>query len=238
MLLKLINMNFPKIIAYNGHKIPLRLRYNTKAKRIILRVDQETGGAIITLPPHSSKTEALSLVNERVDWIVDKIKGLPPKITLTDGQSLTLMGQLITIRHRPDLKMGVQLIGSEMITSGKIEHLHRRIVDWLKKYTKEIIAPRAHNMASQLECKINRISIRDTKSRWGSCSSQGNLSFCWRLIMTPEWVLNYVIAHEVSHLKHMDHGPEFWQIVGTFGVKPKQARIWLNQHGRVLQRIR
>ena len=91
---------------------------------------------------------------------------------------------------------------------------------------------------AQLECKINRISIRDTKSRWGSCSSQGNLSFCWRLIMTPEWVLNYVIAHEVSHLKHMDHGPEFWQIVGTFGVKPKQARRWLNQHGRVLQRIR
>ena len=238
MLLKLINMSFPKIITYNGHKIPLRLRYNAKAKRIILRVDQETGGAIISLPRHASETEAISLVNERIDWIVDKIREFPPKITLTDGQSLTLMGQHITIRHRPDLKMGVQLIGSEMIASGMREHLHRRIVDWLKKYTKEIITPRAHNMASQLECEINRISIRDTKSRWGSCSSQGNLSFCWRLIMTPEWVLNYVIAHEVSHLKHMDHGPEFWQIVGTFGVKPKQARIWLNQHGRVLRRIR
>ena len=231
-------MSFPKNFAYNGHKIPLRLRYNAKAKRIILRVDQETGGAIISLPRHASETEAISLVNERIDWIVDKIREFPPKITLTDGQSLTLMGQHITIRHRPDLKMGVQLIGSEMIASGMREHLHRRIVDWLKKYTKEIITPQAHSMASQLECKINRISIRDTKSRWGSCSSQGNLSFCWRLIMTPEWVLNYVIAHEVSHLKHMDHGPEFWQIVGTFGVKPKQARIWLNQHGRVLQRIR
>ncbi|MCS5600508.1 MAG: M48 family metallopeptidase, partial [Rhodospirillales bacterium] len=91
-------MSFPRSIVYNGYKIPLRLRYNAKAKRIILRVDQETGGAIITLPPHASKTEALSLVNERVDWIVDKIKELPPKITLTDGQSLTLMGDLITIR--------------------------------------------------------------------------------------------------------------------------------------------
>ena len=231
-------MSFPKIITYNGHKIPLRLRYNAKAKRIILRVDQETGGAIISLPRHASETEAISLVNERIDWIVDKIREFPPKITLTDGQSLTLMGQHITIRHRPDLKIGVQLIGSEMIASGMREHLHRRIVDWLKKYAKGIITPRANNMASQLECKINRISIRDTKSRWGSCSSQGNLSFCWRLIMTPEWVLNYVIAHEVSHLKHMDHGPEFWQIVGTFGVKPKQARMWLNQHRRVLQRIR
>ena len=231
-------MSFPKNIAYNGHKIPLRLRYNAKAKRIILRVDQETGGAIISLPRHASETEAISLVNERIDWIVDKISEFPPKITLTDGQSLTLMGQHITIRHRPDLKMGVQLIGSEMIASGMREHLHRRIVDWLKKYTKGIITPRANNMASQLECKINRISIRDTKSRWGSCSSQGNLSFCWRLIMTPEWVLNYVIAHEVSHLKHMDHSPEFWKIVGTFGVKPKQARLWLNQNSRVLQRIR
>ena len=231
-------MSFPKIITYNGHKIPLGLRYNAKAKRIILRVDQEIGGAIITLPPYTPKTEALSLVNERVDWIADKIREFPPKITLTDGQSLPLMGQPITIRHRPDFKMGVQLIGSELITSGKREHLHRRIVDWLKKYTKEIITPRANNMASQLECKINRISIRDTKSRWGSCSSQGNLSFCWRLIMTPDWVLNYVIAHEVSHLKHMDHSPEFWQIVGTLCVKPKQARIWLNQNGRKLQRIR
>jgi len=147
------------------------------------------------------------------------------------------MDKNFEILHRPDLKVGVQLIGTEIIVSGKPEHLERRVIDWLKKYAKEIISSKATDMARQLERRINRISIRDTKSRWGSCSAQGNLSFCWRLIMTPESVLNYVVAHEVSHLVHMNHSPEFWNLVKTFDVDPKKSRNWLKDYGTTLQRI-
>ncbi|MCD6073245.1 MAG: hypothetical protein K0Q70_128, partial [Rhodospirillales bacterium] len=78
---------------------------------------------------------------------------------------------------------------------------------------------------------------RDTRSRWGSCTPDGKLSFCWRLILTPEWVLDYVVAHEVAHLAHLNHGPKFWATVKSLDVKPEQARAWLDVHAERLQRI-
>jgi len=230
-------MKIPTIIKHAGHKIPLRLRYNSKAKRIILRVDQENNGALITLPPGAPKTEAYTLVHERADWLIDKLQTLPRKKPLADGQVLTLMGKIITICHRSNVTADVQLIGSDLIVLGEKENLQIQTLDWLRKYAYEIINPRAHNMASRIKGQLNRVSVRDTKSRWGSCSRHGNLSFCWRLIMTPEWVLNYVIAHEVSHLLHMNHGPEFWSTVRSLDANPIGARKWLNQHGISVQRI-
>ena len=227
----------PTQIYHNGHKIPLRVRYNSRAKQMILRVDHKNDGALLTLPPLSSKSDVLSFARERAGWLVEQLKFLPPKLQLTPGQILSLMGKNYEIRHRPDLRVGVQLTGTEIIVSGKLEHLERRVIDWLKKYAKQIISLKANEMATQLDRRINRISIRDTTSRWGSCSSQGNLSFCWRLIMTPESVLNYVIAHEVSHLVHMNHSHEFWLLVNTFDVDPKNSRTWLKYNGTLLQRI-
>ena len=230
-------MTFPSNIYHKGHKIPLRVRYNSNAKQIILRVDHKYDGALITLPPLTSKSDGLLFVKERAGWLVKQLTALPQKKQLIPGQWLPLLGKKFQICHRPDLKVGVQLIETQIIVSGQLEYLERRVFDWLKKYAKEIISPKANEMASRLGRKINRISIRDTKSRWGSCSHHGNLSFCWRLIMTPESVLNYVIAHEVSHLVHMDHSKEFWSLVKTFDVDPENSRIWLRHNGSMLQRI-
>ena len=225
------------VITHNGRKIPLRLRYNPRAKRIILRVDPEFDGALITLPPSASEEDAFALVHKNADWLIRQIQALPPRTKLAEGQILNLLGMHLSIRHCPELRTGVQLIGSEIIVSGKPEHLPRRTFDWLKKYARENISPRAHGMAFQVKRKINRIYVRDTKSRWGSCSRHANLSFCWRLIMTPEWVLNYVVAHEVSHLVHMHHGPEFWSTVRSFDTEPNRARNWLKKNGDSLRRV-
>ena len=230
-------MTFPTNIYYNGRKIPLRVRYNSKAKQVILRVDYKNDGARITLPPLTSKSDGLAFAKEKAEWLVAQLTSLPPKIMLTPGQTLHLMSKTFQIRHQPNLRSGVQLVGTEIIVSGKLEHLERRVIDWLKKYAKQIISLKANEMAIRLERRINRISIRDTKSRWGSCSSQGNLSFCWRLIMTPESVLDYVIAHEVCHLVHMNHSDEFWRVVNTFDVDAKNSRAWLKYNGPKLQRI-
>jgi predicted metal-dependent hydrolase len=92
-------------------------------------------------------------------------------------------------------------------------------------------------MAERLGRTITGLSVRDTRSRWGSCTPDGKLSFCWRLILTPDWVLDYVVAHEVAHLAHLNHGPKFWHTVKSLGVKPEQARAWLDVHAERLQRI-
>ena len=230
-------MTFRTNIYHNGYKIPVCIKFNSQAKQVILRVDPKNEIARITLPPLTSKSEGLSFARERVGWLVEQLTSLPPKKHLTSGYILPIMDRNLQIRHRPDLKVGVQLIGTELIVSGKPEHLERRVIDWLKKYAKEIISSKANEMARQLERRINRISIRDTKSRWGSCSAHGNLAFCWRLIMTPEAVLNYVVAHEVSHLVHMNHSQEFWDLVNTFNVNTKKSRTWLKRYGTALQRI-
>lgn len=230
-------MKFPAIIKHNGYKFPLRLRYNSKAKRIILRVDQVNDGALITLPPFASKSEAYTIVYERADWLIDRLQALPPKKLFAEGLVLTLLEKNFTICHRAELPADVQLVGSNIVISGYKDQLSRQILVWLQIYARDVITPRAHNMAARIQRKVNRVSVRDTKSRWGSCSGHGNLSFCWRLIMAPEWVLNYVIAHEVSHLHHMNHGPEFWSTVRSLDVDPILARKWLNQHGISVQRI-
>ncbi|MDP7425534.1 MAG: M48 family metallopeptidase, partial [Rhodospirillales bacterium] len=119
---------------------------------------------------------------------------------------------------------------------GRSEHFARRLTDWLKKKAKAEILARASDFAAKIDCRLGRITVRDTRSRWGSCSPNGNLSFCWRLIMTPDWVLDYVVAHEVSHLRHMDHSPAFWQTVESLGVRVDEARRWLNDNTEKLQR--
>ena len=177
------------------------------------------------------------MAQQNADWLYAKIRGRPTRQMFYDGHVLSLLDNPVTIRHAPEERSGIQLDGSELLVSGQAEHRQRRVFDWLKGHTKDVIAPRAEIMADQLGKKIRRISVRNTRSRWGSCSHTGNLSFCWRLILTPNWVLNYVIAHEVSHLAHMNHGPAFWKTVETLEVETDRARTWLNENSARLQRI-
>lgn len=192
---------------------------------------------MLTVPSGTTKKEAVRVAQQNAAWFYAKIRDRPTRQTFYDGHVLSLLGTHVTIRHAPEKRCGVQLDGSELIVSGQAEHVQRRVFDWLKGHTKDVIAPRAELMADQLGKKIGKISIRNTRSRWGSCSHAGNLSFCWRLILTPNWVLNYVIAHEVSHLAHMNHGPAFWKTVETFEVETDRARTWLNKNSARLQRI-
>ncbi len=137
----------------------------------------------------------------------------------------------------PRTAPGVIREDGEILVSGRAEHLPRRVRDWIKKEAKQAIVPRAETYARRLGRNFARITVRDTKSRWGSCAVSGNLSFSWRLIMTPEWVLDYVIAHEVAHLAHMNHGPSFWRTVAGLDVDADRSRAWLNQESARLHRI-
>ena len=225
-----------RVISIKGKNIPLRLRRDARAQRMILRIDNKVEGAVVTLPLWTSEREALLMVQEKSDWVLTKLDTIPPKIFFESGATIPLLGEYYNIFHDPNQKEVVIKSRYEIRLGGRQEHLSRRLGDWLRKEAKIIIQPKAIEMAEKYNWKIGRISVRDTKSRWGSCAPSGNLSFCWRLILAPEWVLNYVIAHEVSHLLHMNHGSEFWQTVANFNVRVDEARVWLSKNAEHLHR--
>ena len=230
------NKEIYRVIKIEGRNIPVRIRKNTRARRMILRIDNNINGAVVTLPSWTSEREALLMVQEKSDWVLTKLDNMPTKISFESGVQIPFLGKYHIVYHDPNQKEVVKKGENEIRLGGREEHLSRRLGDWLRKEAKIIIQPKAIEMAKKLNGKIGRISIRDTKSRWGSCAASGNLSFCWRLILTPEWVLNYVIAHEVSHLRHMNHGSEFWQTVADFNVRVDAARVWLSKNAEQLHR--
>jgi predicted metal-dependent hydrolase len=230
------NKETSRVVNIEGRKIPVRIRQNTRARRMILRVDKDIDGAVVTLPSGISEREALLMVQDKSDWLLTKLDNMPSRILFESGIQIPILGEYHTVCHDPNQKEIIKRGQNEIRLGGREEHLSRRLGDWLRKEAKIIIQPKAIEMAKNFNGKIGRISIRDTKSRWGSCAASGNLSFCWRLILTPEWVLNYVIAHEVSHLRHMNHGSEFWQTVADFNVRVDAARVWLSKNTEQLHR--
>jgi len=230
------NNEICRIVNIEKRRIPLRIRWNPRARKMILRVDGKINGGVITLPMWINEREALLMVREKSSWLLNKLDKIPTKIRFEKGAQIPVLGTYHNIFHDPDQK-GITIKNDNQIwLGGHPEHLSRRLGDWLRREAKNIIRSKAIEMAERLNKKIGRITIRDTRSRWGSCSPSGNLSFCWRLILAPEWVLNYVIAHEVSHLLHMNHSPEFWQTVTDFNVRVDAARVWLNKNTEQLRR--
>lgn len=224
-------------IELDGQKIPVQMRKNAQARRLILRLNPKEDGAVVTLPKGVSSEEGLEMAARNKVWIANQLAKRAPHENLGEGSVLRLRGVDHTLRHCPNTRGTVWCEGSEIFVTGERAFFKRRLVDWLKKQAKADIQPQAHAMAAQLDKQIRRISVRDTVSRWGSCSSAGNLSFNWRLIMAPPEILRYVVAHEVSHLKHMDHSAAFWATVDRFDVDAKKSRHWLKKHGSALQRI-
>jgi predicted metal-dependent hydrolase len=220
-----------------GRVIPVRLRRNNKARRIILRVDQDIDGAVLTLPRRAAEAEALALLEAQSSWLLDRLDGMPPRVPFADGAVIPILGDGHLIRHVPDLRGGVIREAGDIKVSGRIEHLPRRVRDWVRKEARAAIEPVADEFARRLDLRFAKISVRDTKSRWGSCAASGNLSFSWRLIMAPQRVLDYLVAHEVSHLAHMNHGPAFWRTVASLDVETDRAREWLNRESARLHRI-
>ena len=224
-------------IEMAGRPVPVRLRRNRSARRIILRIDSDADGVVLTLPKWAKDADAMALLSERTDWVLARRGALPPRIAFADGALVPVFDAPHIVRHAPGLGRAIVREGGEIRVSGRAEHLARRLGDWLRAQARTEISARAHPLAARLGERIQRITVRDTRSRWGSCSSAGNLSFSWRLVMAPEWVMDYVIAHEVAHLRHANHGPDFWAAVAGLGVRVQEARRWLNGNAQRLQRI-
>lgn len=224
-------------VMLGGRKIPLMVRNNRRAKRISLRLNQSHRLFTLTLPHRVSMKRGMDFLHDKRDWLLQTWRSLPTRIPFEDGQVIPFLGRELTICHRPRLRGVVTIDGDRLLVSGEAEHLSRRLHDWLKAEARRHFAALARRKAEELGCRIGRVSVRDTHSRWGSCSAKGHLSFCWRLIFAPRKVADYIVAHEVAHLREMNHGPRFWRLVEALCPDYEDHIAWLKRHGGNLHHI-
>jgi predicted metal-dependent hydrolase len=152
-------------------------------------------------------------------------------VPFAEGAIVPVLGVPHRICGSPDPSAPPVVVGDgEIRVRGDPRHIPRRVRDHLVLLAHNELARRARPLAARIGRKIGRVSVRDTKSRWGSCAASGNLSFSWRLIFAPERVIDYVVAHEVAHLAEMNHGPRFWRLVESLAPGNAQSRTWLDRH--------
>jgi predicted metal-dependent hydrolase len=223
-------------IEVSGRALPIAVKRSGVARRMSLRVDPAAGGVVMVLPLGVSLAEAERFARRQHGWIAERLAALPGRMGFAPGVAVPILGIPHEIRPMPGARRGVWTEDGALLVSGAPEHLGRRVADFLVAEARRQVVPRAHALAGRIGRKVARISLRDTRSRWGSCTADGALAFSWRLVMAPEWVLDYVVAHEVAHLAELNHGPRFWQVVAELGGEARKARAWLKAHGPGLHR--
>ena len=232
-------MALPSQLSHPAGRVPVRVRVSRRARRLALKIDAIGDAVELVLPPRTSVPRALNFLKSNRDWLETRLAALPPRLVFEDGEKVPVLGALHRIRHvaRASDRGPVWIEGREIRVTGEERHIARRVRDFLKEKAREEFGRRARRLALQLDRKVHRITVRDTTTRWGSCSANGNLAFSWRLIMAPEAVLHYVVAHEVAHLVEMNHGPRFWKLVDRLVANVERQRDWLNRNRAWLLRI-
>ncbi len=209
---------------------------STQAKRLTLRIDEKKHLPVLTIPPRCSSQKALDFVQRNRDWITNMLSRLPQAQKFYDGETINILDKNYTISHRPKERGGVFFDGDKLIVCGAAEFMHRRICDFLKKLAHDKFLAASKKTAAKIGCIVNCVSIKDTKSRWGSCSSKNNLNYNWRVILAPRYVFNYLVCHEVSHLVHKNHSVFFWNCVKELCPDYEEGRAWLKIKGKDLYR--
>lgn len=216
--------------------IPLLLRRSGQARRISLRISQLDGRVTLTLPKRCPEAEALDFAAQKEAWIRKHLQARTPDEAVGLGASIPFQGQMVRIESGQGRR--VHLSEDALVVPGAPDRVAARLSGFLKQTARARLAAASDHYAAALGRPYERLSIRDTRSRWGSCSSTGGLMYSWRLIMAPAEVLDYVAAHEVAHLQEMNHSPAFWDVVQHLYGDYKDARGWLRREGSDLHRFR
>lgn len=229
----------PARLVADRMEIDVLFRRNAKARRLILRLNADGSAAMVTVPKGVSRRQALDFAERSTGWLAARIARREERIALAPGAFLPLRGEMHEIRHL-SLRRGtvtVEPLAKVIHVPGDLPHVARRLCDWLKLVAKEDLTQASRRYAAAMGADFRRLSVRDQKSRWGSCSAEGELSYSWRLVLAPPQILDYVAAHEVAHLRHMNHGPQYWRLVLRHCPHAAMARKWLKAHGQSLHRV-
>ncbi len=216
--------------------VALTLRRSARARRISLRISALDGRVTLTLPSHLPDSAALDFAAEKEDWLRRHLSQRGADVLIRPGAEIPIEGQLRRIEQGSGRTTH---LGTDSIAlPGHPEQMGARLTGYLRGLARERLAAASDHYAARLGQSYTRLSLRDTRSRWGSCTADGALMFSWRLIMAPPWVLKYVAAHEVAHLAEMNHSQRFWDRVEQIHGPWKPARNWLRTDGGDLHRYR
>ncbi len=216
--------------------IPLVLRRSARARRISLRISQLDGRVTLTLPLRVPEREALAFAREKERWIRKHLSARDEDVDIVSGARLPIGGILHEVL--PGKGRRVTFEEGRVCVPGAPERIGKRLGGHLKQIARARLAEASDHFAQRLGKDYAAITLRDTRSRWGSCTAQGRLMYSWRLILAPPEVLDYVAAHEVAHLAQMNHSPAFWAEVERIYGDYSRPRAWLRREGSSLHRYR
>lgn len=224
-----------------GRTLPLRIVENQRARRLTLRIDAGGRGLRVTVPLGIASSEVERFLARHQGWLEQRLAKLPDRPQLRPGVSIPLRGVPHRIVHEPSPRGTVRLEagddGPEIVVHGDRRHLPRRIADFLKREARREIETLVAKHTATVGRKAKAIRLKDTSSRWGSCTADGTLSFSWRIMMAPGPVIDYLVAHEVAHLREMNHGPRFWKLCHELCPGTERCKAWLKRNGTALQAI-
>jgi len=224
----------PALLAVAGLDRPVALRRNARARRLSLRLDPALGEVVVVAPPRVPPQVIADFVNRHAEWVRRRRAAMPVRTPFLPGAEVPILGVPHRIIHDPAAGRGVRSVDGELRVGGPAEHLGTRLAAWLQVEARRQLLARSRAMAQKLGVTVAAVSVRDTRSRWGSCASSGRLSYSWRLLLAPEAVLDYVVAHEVAHLVEMNHSARFWAVVDRLHPDAGRCRTWLKAKGQDL----
>ena len=227
-------------LATDAGVIAVALRTHPRARNYTLRIGGPARPPTLTIPPRGSLSGARRFLDRHLAWLTGQVARVPAPTELADGATIPMRGIPHAIRHDATRRFtGVEAGegGPLLVVAGEAAHLPRRVVDYLKREARRDIEAAVAGYAAKLGVRPAAIRLRDQRSRWGSCSSSGHLSFSWRLIMAPPFVLEYLAAHEVAHMVEHNHSRRFWQVVDGLCPDRHRARAWLRLEGASLHAI-
>ncbi len=216
--------------------IDITLRRSAASRRFSLRISRLDGRVTLSMPPRAREAEALRFATEQEGWIRRTLSGMELPLQVGPETVVPVEGRALTVT--PYTGRGVRVEGDSLLVPAAGGQEAARVAAFLKVLARDRLVTASDRAARQLGVTYSKITLRDTRSRWGSCAHDGGLMFSWRLIMAPPAVLDYVAVHEVAHLEQMNHSPAFWALVERFCPDWKVHRNWLHQHGHALHRFR
>lgn len=214
--------------------IEITLRRMARARRFSLRVAASDGRVTLSLPLRAREADAMAFAKTQEGWIRAALDKMPQGVFVAIGEKITLEGVVLTLSAGQG--RSVRIEGDQLIVPG--DRVAARVAAFLKMRARDRLAAASDHYAAQIGRQVTQISLRDTRSRWGSCTHQGALMYNWRLIMAPPAVLDYVAAHEVAHMVEMNHSDAFWAVVARLYPTWKLQRAWLKRYGAQLHGVR
>lgn len=214
----------------------INVKHSVRARRVALRLDTKARRFDLIVPKWMSLHAAQDFAIDHDKWMQEKLAELPGGRPFAHGEEIPVLGRLrrITIEKHAKKKTDITLEDTVLRVCTHMDDPSVRIQRYLKEMALDVMSGLVHDKAAQIGKKVFDVQIRDTKSRWGSCSTDNRIMLSWRLVLAPYEAMDYVIAHEVAHLRHMDHSAKFWKLCAELSDDYEEGKYWMRNHAQEL----